>query len=146
VHVPDPLSPDDSLVEALAATLAPRNRVLSLQPRGASPYQVDAGDLLEVLDQFGFLTPVLVAERLGCVPALLLAAWHPQHVAGLVLVDPTSSTLVDGVEGRALRDCPPDLPSLRAQVQCPVSEVVPSGAALAIEAIQAFVNRLTPDP
>ena len=103
VHVPDPLSADESFVEAIAATMAQRYRVLSLRPRGASPYQVDAADLLAMLDQFGFATPVLVAERLGCVAALLVAAWHADgRVAGLVLIDPTyDPPRSDGMEARA---------------------------------------------
>jgi pimeloyl-ACP methyl ester carboxylesterase len=143
VHVPDPLSADESFVEAIAATMAQRYRVLSLRPRGASPYQIDAADLVAVLDQFGFETPVLVAERLGCVAALLVAAWHADRVAGLVLIEPTHDPdLEDGVEARALRDCPPDWASLRRAVQCPVVEL--SRNASAVERVATFVDQLAP--
>jgi pimeloyl-ACP methyl ester carboxylesterase len=126
VHVPDPLSPADGVVEALAGELAPKYRVLSLSPRPRQPYQVAAADLLGLLDQFGFLKPVLVGERLGCVPALLIAAWHPERVAGLVLVDPTydaPASDTTSIEAHALRDCPADWPALRSFVQCRVLAV-----------------------
>lgn len=143
VHVPDPLAPQDTLVEALAAALAPRWRILSVQPRGASPYQVDAADLLAVLDQFGFETPVLVAEGLGCVAALLVAAWHVRRVAGLVLVEPTcAAPLTEGLPRRALLDCPPDWPALRRAVSCPA--LVVAQAAAAVEQVTSFVNQLAP--
>ena len=65
-----------------------RYRVLSLQPRGASPYQVDAADLLAMLDQFGFRAPVLVGERLGCVAGTAGRRLVRRPRGGLVLVDP----------------------------------------------------------
>jgi len=123
VHVPDPLSVSGGagIVESIAAALAWQYRVLSLRPRGASPYQVDALDILATLDQFGFVEPVLVGERLGCVAALLVAAWHVDRVAGLVLIDPTyAPPASDGIAARALRECPPDWPALLEAVRCPV--------------------------
>jgi pimeloyl-ACP methyl ester carboxylesterase len=142
VHVPDPLVVDHGLVQALAEALTPGFRVLSLEPRGASPYQVDACDLLALLDQFGFATPVLIAEGLGCVAALLVAAWYTDRVAGLVLVEPVyAPPLADGVPARALRDCPPNWPSLRGAVQCAVLEV-PRTAA--VEDLERFLAQLAP--
>jgi pimeloyl-ACP methyl ester carboxylesterase len=115
VHVPDPLAPDDGVVGALSAALAPRYRVLSVTPRGSSPYQVDMFDVLGVLNQLGFEQPVLVGERLGCVPVMLIGAWHPSRVAGLVLIEPSYVAPVgNSVEARTLRECPPDWPKLRA--------------------------------
>jgi pimeloyl-ACP methyl ester carboxylesterase len=143
VHVADPLSADNSLVEALAAELAPRYRVLSLTPRDASPYQVDAADLLATLDQFGFETPVLVAEGLGCVAALLVAAWHMGRVAGLVLIDPTCDPpIADGIPARAVKDCPPDWASLRKAVECPCLEVPRTSSA--VEQVEHFLHQLAP--
>lgn len=134
VHVPDPLSVDDGFAQGLAEVFAPRYRVLSVQPRGASPYQVDACDLLALLDQFGFASPVLIAEGLGCVAAVLVAAWHVDRVAGLVLVEPVyAPPLADGVPARALRDCPPNWPSLREAVQCAVLDVPRTAAVVDIE-------------
>jgi len=143
VHVPDPLSTDARLVEALAAALAPRYRVLSLELRGASAYQVDAADLLGMLDQFGFVAPVLLAEGLGCVAALLVAAWHAERVGGLVLVNPAYQPPASaGLAERALRDCPPDWARLRNAIQCPVLVVPPEVAT--VEAVADFLDQLVP--
>ena len=110
-----------SVVDALAAELAPRYRVLSVSSRGEAPYQVDVTDLVGVLSQFGFRTPVLLGERRGCVTALIATAWYPARVAGLILLDPLFEAPTSaGVAARALRDCPPDWPALRAAVRCPV--------------------------
>ncbi len=143
VHVPDPRSPDHTLVGQFAETLAPRYRVLSLTPRGDSAYQVDAADLLATLDQFGFATPVLLAEGLGCVAAVLLAAWHTGRVAGLVLVDPIYDPLFsDGLAARALQDCPPDWPALRRAIACPVL-VLQKTAAFPRD-VEQFLAQLEP--
>jgi pimeloyl-ACP methyl ester carboxylesterase len=125
VHVPDPLASwPFEVAEAVARALAPRYRVLGLRPRGDQSYQADAADLLGVLEQFGFAAPVLLGERLGCLTALLVAAWHPARVARLVLLDATvESPSGDSLAARALRDCPPDWRSLRASVRCPVLEL-----------------------
>jgi pimeloyl-ACP methyl ester carboxylesterase len=140
VHVPDPLAGDDSFVQGLAEVFAPRYRVLSVHPRGASPYQVDAGDVLAMLDQFGFASPVLVGEGLGCVAALLVAAWHTGRVAGLVLVEPAyAPPLSGGLAARAVKDCPPDWASLRAAVHCPVLDVP---RTTAVEDIEPFLDQL----
>lgn len=141
VHIPDPLSGTAGVVDSLATALAGRYRVFSLRPRGASPYQVDAADILATFDQFGFLSPVLVAERLGCVPAMLVAAWHAGRIAGLVLLDPTCDPpLSDGIEARALRDCPPDWAALRHAVSCPV--VILRWNALALDRLESFLAQL----
>jgi pimeloyl-ACP methyl ester carboxylesterase len=123
VHVPDPLSPSDVVADTLGAALAPGYRVISVDPRRGQPYQVQAADLLAMLVQFGFAAPVLVGDKLGCVAALLVAAWHPGRVGRLVLIDPTYDAPpahADSIEARALSDCPPDWPSLRGAVQCAV--------------------------
>ena len=87
VHVPDPLLPNDLVVDALAAWFAPRYRVVSLEPRAGQPYQIQTADLRATLHQFGFSSPILVGQRLGCLAALLVAAWYPKSVARLILVD-----------------------------------------------------------
>jgi pimeloyl-ACP methyl ester carboxylesterase len=141
VHVPDPLSSCFTVAAELAAALAPRYRVLSVTPRGESPYQVDAVDLVGVLRQFGFVSPVLVGERLGCVVALLVGAWYPDRVAALILVDAAyTAPSAETIEARALRDCPPDWPRLRQAVRCPVLEL--SSAAFSIAAVEAFLDGL----
>jgi hypothetical protein len=124
VHIADP-SRDSRLVERIAATLAPRYRVLSITPRADYPYQVHVVDLVGVLTQFGFDCPFVVAEERACAIALLLAAWYAERidVRGLTLVDaPTAAPDGDSVADRAWRDCPPDWPALRRRVTCPVFE------------------------
>ena len=139
VHVPDPLSSADSVVERVAAALAPRYRVLSVAPRGDAPYQVDVVDLIGVLSQFGFRTPVLLGERLGCVTALLAAAWYPDRVAGLILADPVyDPPASEEVAARALRDCSPDWSSVRSALRCRVLE------SNALEAIEEFLQAQVP--
>jgi pimeloyl-ACP methyl ester carboxylesterase len=129
----------DSIVEGLAAALTPRYRLLSVSSRGEAPYQVDVVDLLGVLSQFGFRTPVLVGEGLGCVTALLAAAWCADRVAALILVEPAyEAPRSEGVVARALRDCPPDWVSLRAALRCPVLE------PHTIEAVEAFLRAQVP--
>ena len=125
VHVPDPLSAT-GLVEEIASRVAPRYRVISVSPRSGVPYQVSATDLLGVLNQFGFENTVLVGEGLGCLTALVVAAWYPEQVGRLILVQPCWHASDNTPEGWALRDCPPDLDSLRQRVRCQVNEV--SGA------------------
>jgi pimeloyl-ACP methyl ester carboxylesterase len=144
VHLPDLFSNAASAIDALADALAPRYRLLSLHPRGASPYQVDAIDALASLDQFGFERPILVGEGLGCLPALLLAAWHVGRLAGLVLIDAACEPPpVDSLAAAALRDCPPDWPALRTAVVCPVLEL--RRAALAVGELETFLAQLAPD-
>ncbi len=138
VHVPDPGSPNDEVVTALGA-LVPDYRVVSLSPRGDSPYQVDAADLLGTLDQFGFEQPTLVGERLGSVAALLVAAWYPDRIGRLILIDPSyDSPSSEGVANRALRDCPLDWPALRAAVKCPT--LVVGWSATALTTVEAFLR------
>lgn len=82
--------------DVLGHQLAPDWRVLALDPRGRGEsdkpgsgygYQVHVGDLLSLLDQFGFERAVLVGHSYGAVIALMAAAWCPERIRGLVLVD-----------------------------------------------------------
>jgi len=140
VHIPDPFSPS-SVLRAVAARLAPGYRVLSLSPRGGVPYQVSCLDLLATLDQFGFMEPVLVGERLGNVPALVLAAWYAR-ARGLILVDPIDDAPPgDSIEARAVRDCPPDWARLHDALRCP-ARVLRSDSDSVIHDIEAFVASL----
>jgi pimeloyl-ACP methyl ester carboxylesterase len=156
IHVPDPtVRLGSSVVDTLAAMLPPRYRVLSLQPRDLGTYQLDAADLLAMLDTLGFRAPVFVGERLGCVAALVVAAWYPGRVAGLVLVDPLyaappadavrghatndAGPLADDVRSLALVDCPPDWARLRARILCPVLE---TSSALVATETRLFLDRV----
>ena len=121
--MPDPFADASLFVESLGAAVAPRLRVLSISPRAGVPYQVAAVDLLGVLQQFGFSAPVVVAERLGCVVVLALAAWYPRSVGALILVDAQKAAPPDDTrEAYALRDSPLDLTAVRQRIQCPVFE------------------------
>ncbi len=103
--------------------IAPRYRVMSVGPRGGTPYQVGATDLLGVILQFGLHDPVVLGEGLGCVTTLVFSAWYPEHARRLILAKPTWNVSGDSLEARALRDCPPDLPALSGRIRCPVTEV-----------------------
>jgi pimeloyl-ACP methyl ester carboxylesterase len=118
IHFPDPFAASP-LIASVAADLAPRFRVLSLAPRSDVPYQADALDVSTFLDAFGFDHPVVLAEGIGCVAALLAATWHPHRVAALLLVEPSAATPRPGLPGRGLRECPPDLAALRAALSVP---------------------------
>jgi pimeloyl-ACP methyl ester carboxylesterase len=123
VHVPDSLAPS-RLIDVLASQLTPRHRVLSVAARAGVPYQVEAFELLGVLQQFGFVRPVLIGERRGCLPVVLLAAWYPWCVGRVILVDPTCEPPTgESVEARALRVCPPDWPALRGLLTCHVLQL-----------------------
>jgi pimeloyl-ACP methyl ester carboxylesterase len=116
VHLPDPFGASPLIVE-LASALAPRYRVLSLEPRADVSYVDDASDLASFLRVFGFEHAVLVAEGVGCAAARVVAAWHPELLAGLVLVEPRYTADAAGLRGRGLRDCrldigPPSVPLL----------------------------------
>jgi pimeloyl-ACP methyl ester carboxylesterase len=141
VHFPDPLTPS-SLVDRLAARLAPRYRVLSVRPRHDVPYQVATMDLVGVLDQFGFRQPVLVGERLGCLPVTLVAAWYPARVGGVILVDATLDSVGDDIAALSLRECPPDWRVLRARVGCEVLELSDDPSLLA--RVQTFLAARLP--
>ena len=119
IHVPDPIR-DSGLIVEIAPRLAPTYRVLSIAPRPECAYQIHVADLEGVLAQFGFEHTLIAAEGLACVSALLLAAWFPERVAALVLIDasliaPDGETLL----ARSMRDCPPQRPALH----CPLVEL-----------------------
>lgn len=123
-----------SIVEVLAAALAPAFRVLSIRPRAERPYQVQVDDLEGVLNQFGFEHVVLAAEGLSCASALLAAAWYTHRVRTLVLIDAIREAPRDQpLLARSLRDCPPDWDQLRQALHCPVVEFAGESPALASE-------------
>ncbi|MBI3635520.1 MAG: alpha/beta hydrolase [Candidatus Rokubacteria bacterium] len=89
-----------------------RFHVVSLDQRGhgesawASPpaYATEdfAGDLREVLDALGWPRAVLAGHSMGGHNALAFAAWHPDRVAGLVVLD--SRPAIPPERLRAMRD------------------------------------------
>ncbi|MBH9553509.1 alpha/beta hydrolase [Inhella gelatinilytica] len=60
-------------------------------PAASGDYRIDAyvGFVKALLDQMGVRRAVLVGNSLGGEVAWMTAARHPQHVAGLVLLDPS---------------------------------------------------------
>jgi pimeloyl-ACP methyl ester carboxylesterase len=83
--------------DAVAATLAECRHVVALDQRGhgesewarppAYATQDFARDLVEVLDGLGWATAVLVGHSMGGHNAIGCAAWRPERVRGLVVVD-----------------------------------------------------------
>jgi len=106
---------DADPIAVIAAELAPRYRILSLacSPHVVPP--VHAARVAELLDQFGFSRPVLIALD-GCAPIAILIAAH-RATAGLVLIDSG-----DGVP---------------ESITCPV--LILRTETLAIDAVEAFV-------
>ncbi len=72
-------------------TFDPRGNGRSDRPQGAAAYRMRelAADALAVLDATGTPSAVLVSLSLGSQPALLLAAEHPERVAGAVFIAPS---------------------------------------------------------
>ena len=74
-----------------------RRHVVALDQRGhgesewaqppAYATQDFAGDIVGLLDGLGWATAVLVGHSMGGHNAIACAAWHPQRVRGLVVVD-----------------------------------------------------------
>ena len=144
LHIPDPWSASSSLVETLADSLTPRWRVLSLTPRPATAYQVWANDIVGVLNQFGFQSPVVLGEGVACVPVAVVAAWYPERVGRLVLVSPSvEPTAGDDPATWSLLDSPPNLAALRARVTCDVLEVSASDPVL-VSRIEGFLAAQLP--
>jgi esterase len=67
--------------------------------RGRISMEIWTRDLAELLAYQGYERAVLVGHSLGANVALWFAAKHPQHVAGLALIDPT---LTEALRGQAL--------------------------------------------
>lgn len=96
--------------------------------------------MLGALNQFGFTSPVLLGEGLGCVVGLLLAAWFPDRFGGLVLCEPGYASEGGGLVARSLRDCPPDVTALHNAVTCPM--LIASG----VPEIETFLSSLHGTP
>jgi len=136
LHAPDPESPELLNASALADAIAPRCRVLSVQPHGDAAYQVHVAHLLALIDQFGFTDVTLVGERLGCFTALLTAAWRPERTGRLVLIEPVyAAASSETLFARSLSDCPPNWTALRQSLGCPLLEL----PAWHLDELQAFL-------
>jgi pimeloyl-ACP methyl ester carboxylesterase len=83
--------------DAMASALATGRHVVALDQRGhgesawaqppAYATRDFAGDIVAVLDRLGWGSAVLVGHSMGGHNALACAAWHPERVRGLVIVD-----------------------------------------------------------
>jgi pimeloyl-ACP methyl ester carboxylesterase len=127
VCLADPLGAPAGLAEALANELAPDWRIFEFSPGPELPYQAQALEVLGLLDTFGFSHTVLLGMGLAAGVALVLAAWYPNRVAGLVLVNPTRRLSRSGLEHappgaktRAWLDAPPNWARLERQITCPM--------------------------
>lgn len=99
----------------LARRLAPRFRVVALDSRGRGRseqppdgygYQVHVADALAAMRALGLGRPALVGHSYGAILALCLAAWYPERVAALVLLDggaPVPPAITAAVEQLAER-------------------------------------------
>jgi pimeloyl-ACP methyl ester carboxylesterase len=143
VHVPDPLRASP-LVETLAAVFAPRYRVMSVVPRPDQPYQVHAADLEGLFAQLGLDRVTVLAEGTGCATAVLLAAWHPERVGALLLIDATRPAEGDAMMARSLRECPPDWSTVRLALNCAVVELAGTSPTLVAQVEQCLGSRPLP--
>lgn len=113
VVLPDPCAPSSELARCVAEAFAPAYRVVLIDPRVDVPYQAAVNDVHAVLAQFGFLNAVLVSSGHGAALVLPLAAWWPEHVSTVVLLEPRyDPPAAESAFGRSLRDAPPQWSSL----------------------------------
>ena len=83
--------------DAVAGALGEGRHVVALDQRGhgesawarppAYATQDFAGDIVGVIDRLGWESAVLVGHSMGGHNAIACAAWHPDRVRGLVIVD-----------------------------------------------------------
>jgi pimeloyl-ACP methyl ester carboxylesterase len=94
----------------LASGLSRDHRAIVVDTRGhgrsspvAGRYEIDAlaADYLEVIGQLRLDRPVVVAHSMATLPAVRLAADHPEAVSGLVLIDPSYGRADDDAENGA---------------------------------------------
>jgi hypothetical protein len=77
---------------------------------------------------------------------VLIGAWHPHGVSGLILVDPSVTSPPgerESLGARSLRECPPDWTALRASLKCDVLEVHGDDPTL-VDRVEAFVSARLP--
>jgi pimeloyl-ACP methyl ester carboxylesterase len=150
VCLPDPLGSLADLSAALGGELAPDWRVIrpSWPPHVA--YQTQATQTLWLLDTFGFEQPVLLGSGLGGGVALLVAAWYPTRIAGLVLVNPgltrarrakIAGLAAEQPAWRAWLDAPPAWSRLERRVVCPTLHVRARAVRHVVGQVRAFLAR-----
>lgn len=149
VCLSDPLGLLADLPVALGDELAPDWRVLSLALAADLPYQSHASQVDRLLDTFGFDQPVLLGSGLGGGIALLVAAWYPTRMAGLVLVNHAltsarrrkiAALAAEQPAWRAWLDAPPAWARLESQVVCPVLRVRARAVRHVLEDTRPFLH------
>jgi pimeloyl-ACP methyl ester carboxylesterase len=137
------------VAEVLASALAPEWRVLELSPRACLPYQAQAAELVEFLDTFGFQQSVLLGSGVTAALALVVAAWYPTRLAGLILLNGTLSAATrarlvahSGTYPalRAWLDAPPRWRSIEQQIACPLRRVRARSSRGVVEPTRAFLT------
>jgi pimeloyl-ACP methyl ester carboxylesterase len=113
------------------------------------PYQAQAAQTLWLLDTFGFERPVLLGSGLGAGVALLIAAWYPSRLAGLVEVNPgltheRCAQVADLAEQepawRAWLDAPPAWARLERRLTCPVLRVRSRSTRRVLASVRTFLD------
>jgi pimeloyl-ACP methyl ester carboxylesterase len=150
VCLSDPLGSLPDLGPALGQELAPDWRVLQPALSSEVPYQAHVAQTLWLLETFGFEQPVVLGSGLGSGVALLVAAWYPQRVAGLVLVNPglnherwaqVAALAEEQPAWRAWLDAPPAWRRLEAQVTCPMLRLRARSVRRVVDQTRAFLER-----
>jgi len=142
--------------DLVAPAFADRYHVISLDQRGhgesgwASPpaYATEdfAADLLQLMQALGWQQAVVVGHSMGGHNALAFAAWHPERVRGLIVVDSRPSIPAERLDGmrrrghRALR-LHPTLEAAVAAFRLLPPETVADPALLAHLARAGVVQR-----
>jgi pimeloyl-ACP methyl ester carboxylesterase len=145
----DPLGSLPRLAAALGQELAPDWRVIQPTLAPHLPYQAQAAQALWLLDTLGSEQAVLLGSGLGGGIALLVAAWYPARIAGLVLVGHAvtsarrrkiAALAAEQPAWRAWLDAPPVWSRLERQVVCPVLHVRARAVAHVIGQVRAFLQ------
>jgi pimeloyl-ACP methyl ester carboxylesterase len=145
----DPLGSLAGLAPALGDALAPDWRVLSLVLPADLPYQSHVSEVHRLLDTFGFKQPVLLGSGLAGGIALLVAAWYPTRIAGVVLVSHTLTSArrrkiavlaAEQPAWRAWLDAPPAWSRLERQVVCPMLHVRARAVPHLVGQVRAFLQ------
>ena len=154
----DPLGGLPGLAEAIAADRAPDWRVFELPLPGAVPYQAQAAEVTRLLDTFGFEHSVLLGSGLAASLGVVVGAWYPARLDGLVVVNfhpdltrarrlRLATRAADEPAFRAWLDAPPRWARLESQLTCPVLRLRARTVRRVVEATRSFLDsRVQSDP
>jgi pimeloyl-ACP methyl ester carboxylesterase len=150
VYLADPLGSLPDLGPALGQELAPDWRILQPHLSPDVPYQTHAAQTLRLLDTFGFDRSVLLGSGLAAGVALLIAAWYPNRVAGLVQVNPglsharwahVAALAEQQPAWRAWLDAPPAWARLERRLTCPMLRLRARSVGRIVDQTRAFLDR-----